>query len=111
MRKRAGVWALACTAGAVLALPALASARTQVVYGGGPSAFSDAVGMKYGAEANDYFPHSLTIHVGDTVSWQNLGSNFHTVDLPPKGKGALTLIVPSGKPAPAMNDFAGSPFW
>ena len=111
MRKSAGVWALACTVGAVLALPALASARTQVVYAGGPSSFSNTLGSKYGAEANDYFPHSLTIHVGDTVSLTGMQSNFHTVDLPPNGKGALTLIVPSGKPAPATNDFAGSPFW
>jgi plastocyanin len=109
MRLRAGIVAAACAA--VLALPATAAARTQIVWAGGPAAFQAALGSRYGAEANDFFPHATTIHVGDTISWKGLSSGFHNVDLPGRSGSDLTLITPTGKTVTGVNDAAGNPFW
>src|SRR4051794_38374664 len=62
----------------------------------------------YEADAIDYFPHTVTIHVGDSVKF--LPTAFHNVDIPPKGKSHISLLV-LGANASGINDAAGQPFW
>lgn len=111
MRKRFGVVTTGSAVAALLAVPSVGSARTQVVWAGGPPKFQSSLQQKLGAEANDFFPRSVAIHVGDTISWQGMSINFHTIDLPGKSGKDLPLIVPSGQTTTGINDFAGSPFW
>ncbi len=65
-------------------------------------------GKLYNPDVNNFFSHRTTITVGGTVSFHVNG--FHTVDLAPKGKGDLPLIVPSGWHG-ERHDAAGNPFW
>src|SRR4051812_6146194 len=64
--------------------------------------------LPYEADAIDFFPHTVTIHVGDSVRF--LPTAFHNVDIPAKGKPPLTLLVP-GSLVSGFNDAAGHPFW
>src|SRR3954471_4445910 len=64
--------------------------------------------VPYEADAIDFFPHTVTIHVGDSVKF--LPTAFHNVDIPAKGKKPLSLLVPTGTNA-NVNDAAGRPFW
>jgi plastocyanin len=101
--------AAACIGGAVvlLAAPGLAQARTKVVTMGPPVSALPAL-QKAGADINDFFPHGVTIHVGDKVKFAPTG--FHTADFPAKGAGAAALIAPTGAKAD-NKDAAGAPFW
>ena len=93
-------------------LPAVAAARTQVVYAGGQPAFQEKLGKRYSyGEALSYFPDAVTIHVGDTIAWEGMSINFHTIDLPGAGGKALPLITPTGSLVAAVSDPGGSPFW
>jgi plastocyanin len=56
----------------------------------GGSAQSEAV------QALDFYPNSITIHAGDTVTWTNFTSIPHTVSIPPAGQSP-----PPGRPNPA----------
>ena len=91
----------------MLAVPASASAATKVV-SIGPSKSTEEAFNKLGADVNDFFPHGVTIHVGDSIRFKP--SQFHTVDLPPKGQRPLGLLAPAGT-ASGVLDAAGSPFW
>jgi plastocyanin len=105
------VAAFVCATAAAIALPALAAARTQVVWAGGDPGFQNSMGKLYSAEALAFFPSTTTIHVGDTISWHGMSINFHTIDLPgPAGKD-LPLITSTGSLAGNVLDAAGSPFW
>lgn len=64
--------------------------------------------QKYSVDVNDYFPHSETIHVGDSVKWM---PGFHTVDIPARGQHALAFVIPTNTKASGANDQAGNPFW
>jgi plastocyanin len=102
--------ALAATA-AILLLPAGAQAksRTKKVDMGLPPAAQGEFNNKYGADVNDFFPHKVTIRVGDKVRYRPTG--FHTVDLPPKhGAKVLPLFTPNGTKA-TSTDANGAPFW
>jgi plastocyanin len=91
-----------------------------VVYAGNPSSVTKSVALKVvgkkglkrlealSGSVNDFFLHRVTIHVGQTVTFQIAG--FHSVDLPPQGKGDLPFIVPNGTVSGA-DDAAGNPFW
>lgn len=59
------------------------------------------------ADALAFFPRAVTIHVGDTVTWQFAG--FHTVTFP-GGRRPYPSITPAGT-QPAAKDAAGTPFW
>jgi plastocyanin len=107
--------AVAGLAALTVAIPATADARTKSVTMG----LSKKQAKKLGstvlnpktdfADVNDFFPHGVTIHVGDKVKFVNTGS-FHTVDIPPRGAAALGLVAPTGNMATG-NDAAGVPFW
>jgi plastocyanin len=88
-------------------LPAAAQAATKVVDMGVPPASQKAF-HKYQADVNDFFPHGVTIHVGDAVTFVPAG--FHTVDLPAKGDDPLPFVTPHG-PVSGASDAAANPFW
>ena len=62
------------------------------------------------ADVNAFFPHGITIHVGDKVRFVPIG--FHTVDLPAGGGAAAAadLARPARRSSGAV-DAAGAPFW
>jgi plastocyanin len=102
---------LAATAAVLLVLPAGAQAKskTKNVDMGLPPAAQSEFNNKYGADVNDFFPHKVTIRVGDKVRFRPTG--FHSVDLPPKhGAKTLALFTPSGSTA-TDTDANGDPFW
>ncbi len=109
MHRTSRSWITACvtTAIAVLAIPVAAQAATKTVSLGTTAAAQKAL-QKYGADSNDFFPHGITIHVGDSVKFQPSG--FHTVDLPKKGGTFLPVFTPNGKVSGSA-DAAGAPFW
>jgi plastocyanin len=110
MAKRFGVVGLVIAA--VVALAPAASARTKVVYAGGPAKFNKALG-KSGAGLDNFLVNRITIHVGDTVEWNgaSLSAGFHTVDIPKLHGSDLPLITPTGSTVTGANDAAGNPFW
>lgn len=109
MRKRILVPVVLCTAS--LALPATAVAVTKTVYISVPKKAAKQF-EPYAADANDFFPRQITIRVGDSVRFVPGGALFffHTVDFPPRGKRALTLVVPAATKANATDE-EGKPFW
>jgi plastocyanin len=60
------------------------------------------------ADALFFYPKVVTVHVGDTVTWQFRG--FHTTTFP-GGKRPYPFIVPGGGKQPVVKDAAGQPFW
>jgi plastocyanin len=117
--KRTGVWFLGATSAATLLFSASASAATRTVYAGSPNKLTQKIAAKlipnlksfsgkYNPDINSFFNQKLTIHTGDTVSFQIEG--FHTIDLPDSSKSALPLILPNGTTT-GVNDAAGNPFW
>jgi plastocyanin len=107
MMRRTGLFVAAIAATAAAALPAAASAAQKQVFAGAPPSANAVLGQ-YGAEVNNFFRQTVTIHEGDTVEWETEG--FHTIDIPPVGQGDLPLIVP-GPTVTGVNDAAGNPFW
>lgn len=70
-----------------LAFPVAAQAKVKVVYEGLPikdqSKFLNTVGANGAtlqADAIDYFPHTVTIHVGDSVKFEPTA--FRNIDIP-----------------------------
>lgn len=94
--------------GVALAAPAVASAATKPVFVGTPPSAAHAFQSQNG-DVNDFFPHGITIHVGDKVRFVPVG--FHTVDFPAKGASPAPLIVPTGDKVAGVNDAAGQAFW
>jgi plastocyanin len=105
MRRAASVGA----AGLVLLFPVAAQARTKTVQIGVP-AHQQGKFNKLSADVNDFFPHGVTIHVGDKIRFAPTGE-FHTVDIPRKGRGPLPAPVPTKQLVAGLNDAAGHPFW
>ena len=101
--------ALAAGAAGALVMPGVAAAAaTKTVYMGPPPSTTT---KKLGALNDDpaaFFRRTVTIHVGDRVRF--VPESFHTVDIPPRGRRALPLIVPGGT-ASGYTDAAGNPFW
>ncbi len=108
MNGRSRIAAITGVACAALAVPAAAQAATKVVSMGAPRAALKVLQQRYGSEANDFFPHVTTIHVGDSVRFRLSG--FHTVDLPKKGGDPLPFAT-TGPPQSGIVDAAGAPFW
>jgi plastocyanin len=105
--RRRGV-VLAC--GLLLAVPgvAQAKAKTRAVSMGTPIKAQPAF-QQSGLDVNDFFPHAVKIHVGDTVKFAPAG--FHTVDIPAKGGQPLPLFSPNGQKVAGAADANGAPFW
>jgi plastocyanin len=99
--------AAAATAAAVFLVPAAAQAKTKEMYVGPPPATAKKLGEA--STANAFFPSTLTVNVGDSVSFVPAG--FHTINLPKKGDGPLSLIVPTGQKVAGSVDAAGAAFW
>jgi plastocyanin len=99
--------AAAATAAAVFLVPAAAQAKTKEMYVGPPPATAKKLGEA--STANAFFPSKLMVNVGDSVSFVPAG--FHTINLPKKGDGPLSLIVPTGQKVAGSVDAAGAAFW
>lgn len=85
----------------------LAQAATKSVYLGTPPASQKAF-AKLSADANAYFPSSITIRRGDKVRF--LPTGLHTVELPVKGRAAAPLVSPNA-PIAGAADPGGVPYW
>jgi plastocyanin len=103
-----GAACLAAAAAVLLAVPALAQAKSKTVDMGLSASAQKRFGKKYSADVNDFFPHSVTIRAGDSVRFRP--ADFHTVDIPPKGQSILPLVTASGTNA-GVNDASNAPFW
>lgn len=105
---RRTTWTLMFVAGLALVSPGAAQAAKRTVFMGLPPTNQRAF-ERLGTEVNAFFPRSITIRAGDTVAFAPAG--FHTVHFPPRGEGAIPLIVPTGDKLAGVNDAAGVPFW
>lgn len=92
-----------------LALPVSAHATTHTVYMGEPPSTTNNFEQKYNTDVNDFFPHGVTIHVGDKVKF--IPAGFHTVDIPGHGQRSLPFVLANGPKPSGVNDQAGQPFW
>ncbi|MEA2270395.1 MAG: hypothetical protein QOC64_3005 [Solirubrobacteraceae bacterium] len=99
---------LCSVVGVMLATPGAAQAAQKSVDMGVPRASQKAF-QNVGSDVNDFFPHRVTIHVGDTVRFVPVA--FHTVDLPGRRTKKLPIITPNGQPIAGAVDAAGVPFW
>jgi plastocyanin len=110
MRRSLAVLVIAVV-GAVCAAPA-ASAKTKVVFAGGPPPTSKLVpALKYprALDLNGYFQNRVKIHVGDSVRWIFSRRVVHTVTFLPQ---TATVDVPDPThPYTGFADAAGAPFW
>jgi plastocyanin len=110
---------LAAGVAALLALPVTAQARVKVVTEGLPikdqSKFLNTVGpngQKLLADAIDYFPHTVTIHVGDSVRFEPTA--FRNIDIPALKHGRQLpplALLQTGAIIQGDVDAAGQPFW
>jgi plastocyanin len=105
-RKLATCFALGV--GFFLAVPIAAGAAQKDVSMGPPRAAQKAL-QPTASDVNDFFPHRVTVHVGDTVRF--VPNGFHTVDLPGRRTRRLLPFVPTGQPIAGSVDAAGAPFW
>jgi plastocyanin len=96
------------TAALALALPGMAHAATVTVSTGAP-AKAEKQFEAVQATVNDFFPHRVSIHVGDSLRF--VTDEFHTVDLPPKGGKLEQLLTPASQKASGVTDAAGAAFW
>ena len=93
-----------------LAIPAAAAgAATRTVTMGPTPEVEKQLNTRFSSDVNDFFPHATTIHVGDRIRF--LPANFHTVDFPGTGQGAVPLFSPTGQKVAGALDAAGQPFW
>lgn len=101
-----GTFVLATT----LALPGLALGgreQSAVTVTAGPPLQAPPPGVSPHADALFFFPRSVTIHAGQSVTWQFFG--FHTVTFPGQHR-PYPFAVPTGK-QPVVKDASGQPFW
>jgi plastocyanin len=91
-----------------LVLPSVADAARKSVDMGIPRAAQRSF-QSTGSDVNDFFPHRVTIHVGDTVRFVPTG--FHTVDLPGRRTRKLPIITPTNQTVSGVLDAAGAPFF
>jgi plastocyanin len=99
---------LALGVGFVPAIPTVAGAAQKDVSMGPPRAAQRAL-QRTLSDVNDFFPHVVTVHAGDTVRF--LPNGFHTVDLPGRRTQRLPAFIPLGQPIAGSLDAAGAPFW
>jgi plastocyanin len=106
---RSRLVALAGVAAASLVFPVAAQALTKQVYMGlPPKPQAKFIDPKYNTDAIDFFPHTATIHVGDSIKFA--ATAFHNVDIPARGKKPVDLLVPKA-PISGSVDAAGNPYW
>ena len=95
------------TAAILLASPAAAQAATKTVDMGLPINQQKQF-QNLGTDVNDFFPHGVTVHAGDSVRFVPTG--FHNVNIPARGKKPQPLLV-TGSAVTGSMDAAGAPFW
>jgi plastocyanin len=101
--------ALAGVTAISLMVPVAAQATTKTVYEGLPvKAQKQFLAVPYEADAIDFFPHTVTINVGDSVKF--VPTAFHNVDIPARGKKPIPLLL-TGPPVSGAVDAAGAPYW
>ncbi len=85
----------------VRAAPSPSSATLNIAVGGGGSSVS----------ANGFFPHTITLHAGDTIHFANSYDEPHTVTFVPSGDTYPDLVVPgpSGPPQFGFNPTVAFP--
>jgi plastocyanin len=93
---------------ALAALPTAAQAATKTVDMGVPRASQKAF-QSASSDVNDFFPHRVTIHVGDRVRF--VPSGFHTVDLPGRRTSKLPIFTTLTGTVSGVADAGGAPFW
>lgn len=100
----------AAVAAAAAAIPALAfgagRSSAPTVYAGPPLRTPPA-GVSKQSDALFFFPRSVTVNVGDTVTWQLYG--FHTVTF--AGTHHPYPFVAAAGKQPVVKDASGQPFW
>ena len=64
--------------------------------------------LPYEADAIDFFPHTVTINIGDSVKF--VPTAFHNIDIPARGKQPIALLL-TGPPVAGAVDPAGAPYW
>jgi len=109
MRLFGGAWIVAVCSMA-LAWPALAFATPAVggvTVSAGPPLTAPPPGVSPHADALFFYPRTVTVQVGQPVTWQFFG--FHTVTFAGKRR-PYPFFVPAGK-QPVTKDAAGQPFW
>lgn len=99
---------LIAAAGLGLVVPVAAQAATKSVDMGLPPKYGKPF-QQFAADVNAFFPNGISIHVGDSVSFNAVG--FHTVELPVRGRAPQLFVAPAGGPIAGVNDAAGAPFW
>jgi plastocyanin len=99
---------IALGVGLVPVISSAASAAQKDVSLGPPRNAQRAL-QSTGSDVNDFFPHAVTVHVGDTVRF--VPNGFHTVDLPGRRTRKLPIITPVGPAIAGAVDAAGAPFW
>jgi plastocyanin len=93
-----------------LALPAASQAATKLVVAGPPLAKPPA-GYPKDIDANQFFPRSVAVNVGDTLKIKFAG--FHAAHFVKKGGTPPPFAVPdpAGTKAAGIKDAAGADFW
>jgi plastocyanin len=101
---------VAVAALALLALPATAGAKVWTAYAGSPVTKAPS-GTPKQAELNLFFPSTLKIHQGDSVTVRN--NEFHTASFLAKGQKFPAPFAPdpTGGTYNVPNDAAGNPFY
>ena len=100
--------AIGAAIGVALAAPGAAQAAVKPVQMGTPPTAAKSL-QKLGVDVNAYFPSSIAIRVGDSVSFVPVG--FHDVHFLGRSGKPATPFVPTGKTIAGVNDEAGIPFW
>ena len=108
MTVRRSFTSAALAAALALAVPGVAHAATLTVRAGLPPKAGKPFEAAQAA-VNDYFPHRVAIHVGDSLRF--VTGEFHTVDLPPKGGALVPLVAPSDQKATGVTDAGSAAFW
>ena len=75
MTRRRSLTAMAMAVVGLLAVTSVAEAATKTAFAG-PPLDKPPAGAPRGLELNEFYRRQVTIHVGDTISWQMRG--FHT---------------------------------
>src|SRR5919199_1687495 len=105
---RVAIAVFASVVGMALIVPLAAQARTKQVSMGVTPKLAKPFQRAF-SEVNDFFPHAITIRVGDSIRF--IPAGFHTVDFPPRGGRILPFFVPTGQTTPGATAPAGNPFW
>jgi plastocyanin len=91
------------------AFPSVAGAATKTVSAGPPPKKTPA-GVPKDGDINAFFPSSVKVHAGDSVSFSFPG--FHAVNFPKKGDAPPPLAAPdSTRPVTGAADAAGAAYW